>query len=85
MCHPPLPAKASPKSACRPEWDLTAFAQLSAEQFQLRSSPGYSLRKGGWSEPGGSSLELLDRKFQAGREADTPTKGSMYFTPELFE
>ena len=83
MCRPPLPTTTSPKHACRPEWDLTAFAQLSAEQSHLRSSPGHSLTKGRWLEPGGSPLELPDWKFQAGSEADTPTTGEVRFTPQL--
>ena len=58
MCRPPLPTTTTPKHACRPDWDLTAFAQLSAEQSHLRSSPGHSLTKGSWSEPGGSPLEV---------------------------
>jgi hypothetical protein len=83
MYHPPLPATTSPRHACRPEWDLTACAQLSAEQFHLRSSPGHSLTMGRWSEPGGSPLELPDREFQAKSEADTPTTGEVRFTPQL--
>jgi hypothetical protein len=83
MCRPPLPTTTPLKHACRPEWDLTAFAQLSAEQSYLRSSPGHLLTKGRWSEPGGSSLELPDRKFQAKSEADTPTTGEVRFTPQL--
>ncbi len=46
MYPPPLPATTSPKHACRPEWDLTAYAQLSAEQFHLRSSPRHFPTKG---------------------------------------
>jgi hypothetical protein len=83
MCRPPLPTTTSPKHACRPEWDLTAFAQLSAEQSHLRFSPGHSLTKGRWSDPGGSPLELPDWKFQAKSEADTPITGEVRFTPQL--
>ncbi len=83
MCHPPLPTTMPPKHAYRLEWDLTAFAQLSAEQSHLRSSPVHSLTKGRWSEPGRSPLELPDRKFQAKSEADTPTTDEVRFTRQL--
>jgi hypothetical protein len=83
MYDPPLPATTSPKSTCRPEWDLTAFAQLSMEQFHLRSFPRDSPTKRPGSKPDGGLLELPDRTFQAKSEANTPTPGEVHFTPEL--
>jgi hypothetical protein len=83
MYHPPLPATTSPKSACRPEWDLTAFAQLSVEQFHLRSFPQHFPTKRPGSKADGGLLELPDRKFQAKSEANTPTPSEVHFTPEL--
>jgi hypothetical protein len=82
MYRPPLPATTPPKHARRPEWDLTAFAQLSAEQSHLRSSPTHFPTKGRWLKPNGS-LELPKRKFQAKSGADTPTIGELFFTREL--
>jgi hypothetical protein len=83
MYYPPLPATTSPKSACQPEWDLTAIAQLSAEQFHLRSSPGYFLTNGRWLKPDGNLLELPGWKFQVKSGANTPTIGETNFTREL--
>ncbi len=83
MYRPPLPATTSPKHACRPEWDLTALAQLSVEQFHLRSFPQHFPTKRPGSKPDGCLLELPDRKFQAKSEANTPTPGEEHFTPEL--
>ena len=82
MCRPPLPTTMTPKHACRPEWDLTAFAQLSVEQSHLRSSPRHFPTEGRWLKPNGS-LELPKRKFQAKSGADTPTIGELFFTWEL--
>src|SRR5271170_2224804 len=83
MSRPPLPTKSPPKSACRPGWDRTAFAQLSAEQFHLRSSPRHSLTKGSWSEPDGSLLAMPGQIFRAKNGADTPTTGKAPFTQKL--
>jgi hypothetical protein len=82
MYRPPLPTTTPPKHARRPEWDLTAFAQLSAERSHLRSSHRHFPTKGRWLKPNGS-LERPKRKFQAKSGADTPTIGELFFTWEL--
>ena len=82
MCRPPLPTTTPPKHACRPEWDLTAFAQLSAEQSHLRSSPRHFPTKSRWLKPN-ESLDLPKRKFQAKSGADTPTIGEFCVTRGL--
>jgi hypothetical protein len=82
MCRPPLPTTTPPKHARRPEWDLTALAQLSAEQSHLRSFPTHFPTKGRWLKLNGS-LELPRGKFQAKNGADTPTIDELLFTREL--
>ncbi len=83
MCHPLLPATKSPKHASRLGWKRTAFALLSAEQFDLRSLPGHWFATGRWSEPDRRAVDLPDRGFQHESAADIPQTGEVCFTSQL--
>jgi hypothetical protein len=76
---PRIPAQTSPGHSCRPEWNRTAFAPLSAEQFLLRSSSGQWPTKSRWSQANRGLLRLRARSA-----VDSPTTtGEEYFTYQL--
>lgn len=83
MRHPVLPATKSPKHACRPGWNRTAFAPLPAEQFHLRSFPGHWLATGRWSEADRRVVDLPDRRFRDESGSDIPQTGEVCFIAQL--